>query len=362
MKLFEDMCFGGHEQVVFWSDPGTGLRAIVAIHDTTLGPGLGGTRMYPYASEHEALTDVLRLSRAMTYKNAAAGLDFGGGKAVIIGDSTKDKSEALMRSYGRLVETLNGRYVTTTDVGTTTNDLNIISLETRFVTGTSPAYGGSGDTSMLTGLTVYVGMRAAAKVKWGEPDLAGRTVAVQGTGKVGWHLMENLYAEGAKLIVTDVNREQVQNAASTFGARVVGTDEIYDVECDIFSPNALGASINYNTVPRLKCEIVCGGANNQLETPEDGEALARRGILYAPDFIVNSGGVINVADESLGYNAERARARGEGVFDTTLRILTQAKERGITPNEAAEAYAVSRIKLLNKVHSTFLPGHSPIPR
>lgn len=356
------MSDGEHEEVVFWRDRTTGLRAIVAIHDTTLGPGMGGTRMYPYPSEQAALEDVLRLSQAMTYKNAAAGLDFGGGKAVIIGDPATDKTEAFLRSYGRLVETLNGRYLTTTDVGTTTNDLNIISSETRFVTGTSPAYGGSGDTSVLTGYTVFQGMRATAQTAWGTSELRGRTVALQGTGKVGWHLMELLRENGAKLVVTDVNEEQLNRVAAAFNAQVVGVDEIYDVPCDVFSPNALGGSINADTVHRLKCSIVCGGANNQLATPDAGRKLEQRGILYAPDFIVNAGGVINIADEVRGYNAERARARCELVFQTTLHILAMAKEQDITTAEAAESYAKARISTLNQVHSSYLPGHGPFPR
>ncbi len=365
MDLFASMAELEHEEVAFWRDRATGLRAIVAIHDTTLGPSLGGTRMYPYKTEQEALTDVLRLSRAMTYKCAGAGLDFGGGKAVIIGDPATDKSEPFLRAYGRFVETLGGRYITTTDVGTTVDDLNLISSETRFVTGTSPAYGGSGDTSILTGRTVFLGMKAAAQVAWGEPSLSGRTVAVQGAGKVGWHLMEALKDEGAALVVADVNQELARRAAAAFGARLVSVEKIYDVACDVFSPNALGGSINGKTVPRLHCRIVCGGANNQLETEADGDRLAERGILYAPDFIVNSGGVINVADEAhgrLGYRAERASARAELVFGTTLQVLRTAQERGISPNAAAEQYARARIQALNAVHRPLVPGRSPIPR
>jgi glutamate dehydrogenase/leucine dehydrogenase len=362
MPLFEAMAAENHEQIVFWRDRESGLRAIVAIHDTTLGPGLGGTRMLPYQSDEEALTDVLRLSRAMTYKNAAAGLDFGGGKAVILGDPASDKTEALLRAYGRLVETLGGRYITTTDVGTFTDDLALIRAETRYVTGTSPAYGGSGDTSILTGLTVYLGMRAAAQHAWGKPDLGGRTVAVQGAGKVGMHLMELLRKDGASLVVCDANERQAAAAADRFGASVAGVDEIYDSDCDVFSPNALGASLNSRTIPRLKCRIVCGGANNQLETEQDAERLAARGIVYSPDFIVNCGGVINVAEETRGYNAERARAHAERTFETTLRVLAAAEDRGITPAQAAEQLAEERIRALHGVHRTFVPGCSPTPR
>jgi leucine dehydrogenase len=362
MELFDEMRCAGHEEVVFWSDRTTGLRAIVAIHDTTLGPGLGGTRMLPYGSDREALEDVLRLSRAMTYKNASAGLDFGGGKAVIIGDPARDKSEALFRAYGRLIETLGGRYVTTTDVGTTTDDLNIIQSETRFVTGTAPAFGGSGDTSILTGRTVYLGMRAAAQVAWGSPELGGKTVAVQGAGKVGWHLMELLHKDGTRLVVCDRNAAAAEKAAAELGASVAGTEEIYDVECDVFSPNALGASINGSTIPRLLCKVICGGANNQLATEEDAKRLVERGIIYAPDFIVNCGGVINVAEETRGYNAERARAHADRVFATTLRIFAIAEEEGITTEQAAERFAEERMRTLDAVHRPLVPGRSPIPR
>jgi glutamate dehydrogenase/leucine dehydrogenase len=362
MELFAEMQGAGHEQVVFWHDRASGLHAIVAIHDTTLGPGLGGTRMLPYASDMEALTDVLRLSRAMTYKNAAAGLDFGGGKAVIVGDPARDKSEALLRAYGRLVETLGGRYVTTTDVGTTTDDLNVVQRETRFVTGTAPAFGGSGDTSILTGHTVHIGMQAAAKVAWGTPELAGRTVAVQGAGKVGRHLMELLHADGAQLVTCDPNPANAQRAAEEFGARVVGTEEIYDCDCDVFSPNALGAAINAQTIPRLRSRLICGGANNQLATPEDARRLEERGILYAPDFIVNCGGVINVAEETRGYNEMRARAHADRVFETTLRIFAIAREQGVLTEQAAEQFAEERMRSLNAVHRALVPGRSPIPR
>ncbi|MHB8574429.1 MAG: Glu/Leu/Phe/Val family dehydrogenase [Dehalococcoidia bacterium] len=362
MKLFETMTAEGHEEVVFWHDRASGLRAIVAIHDTTLGPSLGGTRMLPYPSEQVALEDVLRLSRAMTYKNAAAGLDFGGGKAVIIGDPAKDKSEALFRAYGRLVETLGGRYVTTTDVGTMTPDLDIIRSETTFVTGTSPAYGGSGDTSVLTGRTVYQGMRASADEAWGAPELRGRTVAVQGAGKVGWHLMELLHADGATLVVTDVNAKAAERAVVAFGARSVAPDALYDEACDVFSPNALGGSISEQNVPRLKCRIVCGGANNQLATPKDMQRLSDRGILYAPDFIVNSGGVINIADEAMGYNRDRAFAKGDAVFETTRRIFAIAREQQISTEAAAEHFAEERMRTLAGVHRTLVPNRSPIPR
>ena len=352
---FAAMAVGRHEEVVFWRDRTTGLRAIVAIHDTTLGPALGGTRMYPYPSEAAALEDVLRLSRAMTYKNAAAGLDVGGGKAVIIGDPARDKSEVLFRAYGRFIETLGGRYVTTTDVGTTVPDLDIIRHETVHVAGCSPAMGGSGDTSILTGVTVYRGMQAATEVAWGDPSLRGRTVLIQGAGKVGWHLMEHLQAEGATLLVSDVDQARAQRAAQEFGAQIVPPDAVFDTPCDISSPNALGNVLNDETIPRLRCKVICGGANNQLGEEWHAQALAERDILYAPDFIVNCGGVINVAEELMGYNPDRARARAERVYEITLRVFARAGEAGITPEEAANHLAEERIRTIGEIHKSYLP-------
>lgn len=352
---FAEMQAGGHEELVFWRDRVTGLRAIVAIHDTTLGPALGGTRMYPYPSEAAAVEDVLRLSGAMTLKSAAAGLDVGGGKAVIIGDPATDKSEALFRAYGRFLESLGGRYVTTTDVGTTTADLDIIAGETRFVAGTSQALGGSGDTAILTSLTVYLGMKAAAREALGRDDLGKRTVAVQGVGKVGWQLLKRLRSENAVLVVSDTDIERARRAGQEFNARVVGTDEIWDVPCDILSPNALGAVLNDDTIPRLRCRVICGGANNQLAEERHAAAIQARGILYTPDFIVNSGGVINVAEEMRGYSEDRATARANQVYETTRRILELARANQITTEEAAVRYAQHRIRTIGDIHRTYLP-------
>jgi leucine dehydrogenase len=352
---FSAMAAGGHEEVVLWRDRTTGLRAVVAIHDTTLGPALGGTRMYPYSSEREALEDVLRLSRAMTYKNAAAGLDVGGGKAVIIGDPAQDKSEALFRAYGRFIESLGGRYVTTTDVGTTVPDLDIMRHETVHVAGCSPAMGGSGDTSVLTGLTVYRGMQAAAEAAWGSRALSMRSVLIQGAGKVGVQLIRHLRAEGTKLLVADLDPARAKRAADDFGAIVVPMAEVFDTPCDIFSPNALGGTLNDDTIPRLRCTVVCGGANNQLAEERHARTLAERGILYAPDFIVNCGGVINVAEELMGYDPDRATARAERVYETTLRVLARAREAGITPEEAAVQLAEQRIRTLGEIKRTYLP-------
>jgi leucine dehydrogenase len=352
---FAAMAEGGHEELLFWRDRVTGLRAIVAIHDTTLGPALGGTRMYPYPSEAAAVEDALRLAGAMTLKSAAAGLDVGGGKAVLIGDPNTDKSEAYFRAYGRFLESMGGRYVTTTDVGTTTADLDIIARETRFVAGTSPALGGSGDTSVLTGLTVYLGMKAAAKEAFGRDDLGKRTVVVQGVGKVGWQLLKRLRAENAVLIISDTDPERARRAGQEFNARVVSTDEVWDTPCDILSPNALGAVLNDETIPRLRCRVICGGANNQLAEERHAAALQARDILYAPDFIVNSGGVINVAEEMRGYSEERANARAQQVYETTLRILKFARSEQITTEEAAVRYARNRIRTIGDIHRTYLP-------
>jgi leucine dehydrogenase len=349
------MAEGGHEELVFWRDRVTGLRAIVAIHDTTLGPALGGTRMYPYPSEAAAVEDVLRLARAMTLKSAAAGLDVGGGKAVIIGDPARDKSEALFRAYGRMLESLGGRYITTTDVGTATADLDIIRRETRFVAGTSPALGGSGDTSILTGLTVYLGMRAAAYEAFGRDDLGKRTVLVQGAGKVGWQLMKRLRAENAVLIVCDVDAARARRAGEEFNARVIDPEAVWDTPCDILSPNALGAVLTKDTIPRLRCRVVCGGANNQLAEEHDAVLLQQRDILYAPDFIVNCGGVINAAEELHGYSEERATARAQQVYETTRRVFAIARAKGITTEEAAVHYAEDRIRTIGDIHRTWVP-------
>ena len=355
MDLHAAMAAGGHEELLFCQDSGSGLRAIVALHNTTLGPALGGTRLLSYPNEDAAIADALRLSRAMTYKNAAAGLDFGGGKAVIIANPA-EKSEPLLRAYGRFVETLCGRYVTTTDVGTNADDLEEIARETRYVAGRAAAFGGSGDTSVLTAKTVHLGMLAAVQTALDTATLRGLTVAVQGAGKVGWHLIERLVADGAHVVVTDSDAEAARRAGSRFGARLVGVESIYDVECDVFSPNALGGALNERTIPRLRCRLVCGGANNQLETPEDGDRLAERGILYAPDFIVNCGGVINVAEERHGYSAARAEARADLAFDRTLRVFALAKELRLTPARAAQRYAEDRIAAIARLRPARVPA------
>jgi glutamate dehydrogenase/leucine dehydrogenase len=333
----------GFEQVVYCHDPPTGLRAIVAIHSTKLGPALGGTRFYPYASEDDALTDVLRLARGMTYKSAAAGLDLGGGKAVILGDPAAARTEALIRVYGRFVDALGGRYVTAEDVGTTQADMDLIRRETRHVTGVSRALGGSGDPSEATAYGLLHAMKAVGRRIWGSTDLAGRHVSVAGVGKVGSNLVRHLVEERARVTVADVNAAAVERAVAGFGVETVEVEKIHAIACDIHSPCALGASLNPATIPELHCAAVVGSANNQLATPECAEQLQEAGVLYAPDFVVNAGGVINIAEELVGYHRERAYAAVRRIFDTTTRVLDTATAEGITPALAAERLARERI-------------------
>jgi valine dehydrogenase (NAD+) len=335
----------GHEQVVFGSDPATGLRCIIAIHSTVLGPALGGTRFRPYATEGEALEDVLRLSRAMAYKAAAAGLDLGGGKAVIIGDPAHDKTEELLRAYGRMVASLGGRYVTACDVGTTPADLAVVRRETRWATGASRAEGGSGDSGILTAHGTYVGIRACADLVWGAADLGNRHVAIQGVGKVGRRLAAALHAEGAKLTVADTDVRAGERCADEYGAEVVAVGDIHRVDADIFSPNALGGVLNARSIPELACRVVAGGANNQLARPEDADLLEDAGILYAPDFVLNAGGVIQVADElhDGGYREDRARERAEQIGARIRHIVETARAEGISTARAAELVAERRM-------------------
>jgi leucine dehydrogenase len=345
-----------YEEVVFFHDPPTGLKAIIAIHSTTLGPALGGTRFYPFETEADALRDVLRLSRAMTYKAAAAGLDLGGGKAVIIGDPKRIKGEGLLRAYGRFIETLGGRYITAEDIGTSREDMDIIRRETRYVTGVAPEAGGSGDPSPVTAYGVFLGMSACAEEAWREHSLEGRRVAVQGVGKVGYHLVKLLVQAGAKVVISDVDVDAVARAVREFGVETTEPDKIHAVECDIFAPCAMGSVIRDDTLPELKCRVVAGSANNQLERPEHGEALAEMGILYAPDYVLNAGGLINVADELHGYNQARATARVEDIYRTLREIFHIARDRHITPRAAADAYAEERIGKIGRVRLYWVPG------
>ncbi len=343
-----------YEQLVFCQDQNSGLKAIIAIHDTTLGPALGGTRMWTYASEEEAVIDALRLARGMTYKAAAAGLNLGGGKTVIIGDPRKDKNEEMFRAFGRYIQGLNGRYITAEDVGTTVADMDLIHQETEFVTGVSPAFGSSGNPSPVTAYGVYRGMKAAALEAFGSDSLAGKRVAVQGVGNVAFSLCRYLHEEGATLIVTDINPENVNRAVQEFGAQAVNVQDIYSVDCDIFSPCALGAVINDDTIPQLKAKIIAGAANNQLKEERHGDLITEMGLVYAPDYVINAGGLINVADELLGYNRERALKKVDTIYDNILKVFEIAKRDGIPTYVAADRLAEERIESVKRSRSTFL--------
>ncbi|MER5575734.1 Leu/Phe/Val dehydrogenase [Streptomyces massasporeus] len=338
---------GGHEQVVLCQDRASGLKAVIALHSTALGPALGGTRFYPYANEAEAVADALNLARGMSYKNAMAGLDHGGGKAVIIGDPDQIKSEELLLAYGRFVASLGGRYVTACDVGTYVADMDIVARECRWTTGRSPENGGAGDSSVLTAYGVYQGMRASAQHLWGDPSLRGKRVGIAGVGKVGHHLVEHLRAEGAEVVITDVREEAVGRilAAHPTGVTAVAdTATLIRAEgLDIYAPCALGGALNDDTVPALTAKVVCGAANNQLAHPGVEKDLADRGILYAPDYVVNAGGVIQVADELHGFDFDRCKAKASKIFDTTLAIFARAKEDGIPPAAAADRIAEQRM-------------------
>ncbi|OIK24466.1 Leu/Phe/Val dehydrogenase [Streptomyces malaysiense] len=337
---------GGHEQVVLCQDRASGLKAVIALHSTALGPALGGTRFYPYATEAEAVADALNLARGMSYKNAMAGLDHGGGKAVIIGDPERDKTEELLLAYGRMVASLGGRYVTACDVGTYVADMDVVARECRWTTGRSPENGGAGDSSVLTAFGVYQSMRASAQHLWGDPSLRDRTVGVAGVGKVGHHLVRHLLDEGARVVITDVRPDAVQRVLDQYEGvtAVADTDALIRLEgLDIYAPCALGGALNDETVPVLTARVVCGAANNQLAHPGVEKDLADRGILYAPDYVVNAGGVIQVADELHGFDFERCKAKATRIFDTTLAIFARAKEDGIPPAAAADRIAEQRM-------------------
>jgi leucine dehydrogenase len=344
-----------YEEVVHFHDPASGLRAIVAIHSTALGPALGGTRFYPFPSEEDALRDVLRLARGMTYKAAAAGLDLGGGKAVIVGDPSRMKSEELLRAYGRYIESLGGRYITAEDVGTSREDMDIIRRETRWVTGISKRLGGSGDPSPVTAYGVFQGLRACAEEALRATSLDEVRVVVSGVGKVGFHLVKHLTEAGADVRVADVDVDAVGRAVNAFGVETVEPEKSHAQECDIFAPCALGAGIRDDTIPELKCKVVAGAANNQLARPEHADALADLGILYAPDFVINSGGLMNVADELFGYDRDRAMSRVEGIYRTLREIFQRARLEGITPAEAANRMAEDRMRGVSRVRLLYLP-------
>jgi leucine dehydrogenase len=348
--IFDRIAEMGHEQLVISSDPSCGYRGIVAIHSTTLGPALGGTRFWSYASDEEAIIDALRLARGMTYKNAVAGLNLGGGKSVIIGDNRTQNREMLFRAHGRFVEGLGGRYITAEDVGTSTSDMEFVHMETDYVTGLA---GKSGDPSPVTAHGVFRAVQAAAKFHWGSDDLAGKTVAVQGAGHVGYYLARELHEAGAKLIVTDIDAERVKRVVNDFGARAVKPDEIYGVDADIFSPCALGGIINDKTLPRLKVEIVAGATNNQLLEERHGDELEERGILYTPDYVANAGGVINVYGELAGWDAARALRKADDIYDTVLGVFEISRAEGIPTYEAADRLAERRLRAVASLVTTW---------
>ncbi len=350
-SIFGQVTAMGHEQVVFCHDEATGLKAIIGIHNTILGPALGGTRMWNYASDEEAITDVLRLSRGMTFKNAITGLNLGGGKAVIIGDAATMKTEAYLRRFGKFVESLNGKYVTAEDVNIKTRDMEYVAMETRHVTGLPEATGGGGDPSPVTAYGTYMGMKATAKKVFGKDTLTGKKISVQGVGQVGMYLVEYLVKENAEVFITDIDQKKVKQVAEAFGAKPVGQDEIYDIDSDIYAPCALGASLNDQTIPRLKCSIVAGAANNQLaDEIKHGYMLMDRGITYAPDFVINAGGVINVYNEYIGgYSRERTYQQAEKIYDTCLSILNVAEKEAISSQEAAIQLATKRIEEIGQV-------------
>ncbi|MDO9184934.1 MAG: Glu/Leu/Phe/Val dehydrogenase dimerization domain-containing protein [Bacteroidia bacterium] len=348
------MTLNNHEQVLFCNDNETGLKAIVAIHNTVLGPSLGGTRMWTYKNEMEALTDALRLSRGMTYKSSVAGLNLGGGKAVIIGDSKTQKSEALMRRFGKFINSLAGKYITAEDVGISTKDMEYIKMETDFVTGLPENMGGSGDPSPVTAYGVYIAMKASAHEKWGNESLSGKKIVVQGIGHVGESLVHYLVKDGAKVFINDINETRLKAVAKETGAEVISAEMVYDMEMDIYAPCALGATVNTDTLNRLKCSIICGSANNQLADENvHGKMVIEKGILYAPDFVVNAGGIINVYYELEGYNRERALAHAEKIYQTTLNIFKVAKEQNIPTYMAANRLAEKRIADIGKVKLGF---------
>ena len=341
MELFDTLATMGHEEIVLCSDPSVGYRGILAVHSTKLGPALGGTRFWQYATDQEAITDALRLSRGMTYKNAVAGLHLGGGKSIIIGDNKIKDREKIFRAHGRFVESLGGRYITAEDVGTSTKDMSYVQMETKHVAGLA---GKSGDPSPVTAHGVFRAVQASANRKWGTDSLEGKTVAIQGCGSVGTYLAKELHAAGAKLIVSDIDSAKAARVAQLTGAKIVEGDAIFTADADIFSPCALGGIINDTTIPKLKVEIVAGGANNQLLEERHGDALQAKGILYAPDYVANAGGVINVYGEVVGWDEQRALDKAEDIYDTILKVFDIAEAKHIPTYEAADRLAELRLE------------------
>ncbi|TND09843.1 MAG: leucine dehydrogenase [Bacteroidetes bacterium] len=354
LTVLGQMGLTNHEQIVFCNDNETGLKAIIAIHNTVLGPALGGTRMWPYKTEAEALNDVLRLSRGMTYKASVAGLNLGGGKAVIIGDARQHKTEALMRRFGKFVDNLGGKYITAEDVGMGAKDMEYIRMETKHVTGIPQSLGGSGDPSPVTAYGVYMGMKAAAKERWGSDSLGGKKVAVQGVGNVGSNLVAFLVKEEAKVFVTDIFEDRLTEIKKNHPAvEIVSGETILDLDVDIYAPCALGATVNNESLQRLKCSIICGAANNQLANEkEHGEQVMKKGILYAPDFVVNAGGLINVNSEVVGYGRDHSMSLAKNIYDTTLHIFALSKSENIPTYLAANRLAEQRIAGVAKIRQT----------
>lgn len=339
MSLFQQTAFDNHEQVVFCHDKASGLKAIIAVHDTRLGPATGGCRMWNYASEEEAIHDVLRLSKGMTYKNAMAGLPMGGGKAVILGDSKTQKTPELMRAFGRQVERLGGRYVSAEDVGISPADMAIAAQETNHIAGLE---GKSGDPSPFTAYGTFLGIQAALKHQSGQENLAGKRVAVQGVGHVGYHLCRHLHEAGAQLVVTDISQDALSRVATEFGAAVVSSQEIYDQDVDVYAPCALGSTVNDDTISRLKAGIIAGAANNQLATELHDELLKSKGILYAPDYVINAGGIINVSYEH-AYDANASRKQVEGIYDTLTQVFKQASSNNLPTGQVAAQLAQEKL-------------------
>lgn len=341
-----------HEQVLFCNDPDTGLRAIIAVHNTVLGPSLGGTRMWPYKNENEALIDVLRLSRGMTFKSAISGLNLGGGKAVIIGDPHKDKSEAMMRRFGQFVESLNGKYITAEDVGITTADIEQVAEETSHVSGMPESRGGSGDPSPVTAYGVYMGMKASAKFAFGSDSLEGKRIMVQGAGHVGYNLVKLISAEGANVMVSDIYEQRLKEVSKDFKVEIIDPNQVYDQEMDIYAPCALGATLNDDTLSRLRCKVISGAANNQLENEtRHAEMIMKKGFVFAPDFLINAGGLINVYSEVMGLDRKGAMSKTQEIYDVTLSIFEESKRLNRPTNEVAVKMAQDRIDSIRVINA-----------
>jgi leucine dehydrogenase len=352
MNIFDFMGTHGHEQIVLCSEPSVGYKGIIAVHNTTLGPALGGTRFWNYATEEEAIVDALRLAKGMTYKAAVTGLNLGGGKSVIIGDpKTKVGREMIFRAHGRFVDSLKGRYITAEDVGTSVEDMDFVQMETKFVAGLQ---GGSGDPSPITAHGTYMGIKACAKAKYGSDSVEGMAIAVQGVGHVGYYLCSYLAEEGAKLVVTDIDEDRVKQVVKEFGAKAVAPADIYGVDAPIFAPCALGAIVNDKTLPSMKFEIIAGAANNQLAEERHGDELEKRGVLYAPDYVINAGGLINVYGEINGWSADRAKRKAGEIYDTLLQLFELSKKEGLPTYKAADRLAERRIEQVHAIQKTWI--------